>query len=244
MTDPTRTRRFAHVPRILAPLLIAAAVAAPGVPAAGATSLSGAYLAATQADIRDDYAEAALYYGRVLALDPENPGILTNAVVAEVALGDFAAARPLADRLEAADPNNQVATLVRLGDTLSQGDFTAAQTILDKAAETMNPLLGTLLAGWVDVGLEDFDAARATFDGSGGGTGDAAGDGMGDSAGDGSGGSDAMTAYGQYHKALALAFAGDFVGAEAIMAGGEDGPLHLNRSSIVAHAEILAQIGR
>ena len=32
--------------------------------------------------------------------------------------------------------------------------------------------------------------------------------------------------------------------AEAILAGGEDGPLHLNRSSIVAHAEILAQIGR
>ena len=55
---------------------------------------------------------------------------------------------------------------------------------------------------------------------------------------------DALTAYGQYHKALALAFAGDFVGAEAILAGGEEGPLHLNRSSIVAHAEILAQLGR
>ena len=47
------------MPRILAPLLIAAALAAPAAPA-GATSLSGAYLAATQADVRDDYAEAAL----------------------------------------------------------------------------------------------------------------------------------------------------------------------------------------
>ena len=55
---------------------------------------------------------------------------------------------------------------------------------------------------------------------------------------------DALTAYGQYHKALALAFAGDFVGAEAILAGDEEGALHLNRSSIVAHAEILAQIDR
>ncbi|HET9069698.1 MAG TPA: tetratricopeptide repeat protein, partial [Amaricoccus sp.] len=211
------------MPRILAPLLLAAALAAPAIPA-GATSLSGAYLAATQADIRDDYAEAALYYDQVLALDPENAGILTNALVARVALGDFAAAGPLADRLEAADPNNQVATLVRLGTTLAAGEFTATQAILDKTGETLNPLLGTLLAGWVDVGLEDFDGARTTFDGMSG--------------------SDALVAYGQYHKALALAFAGDFVGAEAIMAGGEEGALHLNRSSIVAHAEILAQIGR
>ena len=77
----------------------------------------------------------------MLALDPENVGILTNAVVARVALGDVAAARPLADRLEAADPNNQVATLVRLGDTLAAGDFAAAQAILDKAGDTLNPLL-------------------------------------------------------------------------------------------------------
>ena len=88
----------------------------------------------------------------------------------------------------------------------------------------MNPLLADLLAGWIQVGLEDFDVARARFDG------------MNDS--------EAMTAYGQYHKALALAFAGDFVGAEAILAGGADGPLHLNHSSIMAHAEVLAQVGR
>lgn len=242
------------MPRTITRLLLAASLVALSLPAA-ASSLSGAYLAASQADVRDDYAEAAVYYDQVLALDPANVGILTNALVAHVALGDFAVARPLADRLEAAEPGNQAATLVRLADTLAQGDFTAAQAILDKAGDTLNPLLGALLAGWVDVGREDFDAARATFDG------------MNET--------DAFLAYGQYHKALALAFAGDFVGAEAIMsgatavlpadaqgaggqsepAGGAAGaggdaapaqptPLHLNRSSIVAHAEILAQIGR
>ena len=107
------------MPRILVPLLMAAAVATAAP--AGATSLSGAYLAATQADIRDDYAEAALYYEQVLALDPANAGVLTNALVAHVALGDFAAARLLADRLEAESPGNQVATLVRLGDILAAG---------------------------------------------------------------------------------------------------------------------------
>jgi tetratricopeptide (TPR) repeat protein len=215
------------VPSILAPLarhaLIAAVLATQAVPA-GASSLSGAYLAATQADFRDDYAEAALYYDQVLTLDPANVGILTNAVVSRVALGDAAEARALADRLEAADPNNQVATLVRLADALSGGDFAQAAGILDTTRDTLNPLLADLVAGWIEVGREDFDAARATFDGMNGG--------------------DALAAYGQYHKALALAFAGDFVSAEAILAGGDDGPLHLNRSSIVAHAEILAQIGR
>ena len=51
-------------------------------------------------------------------------------------------------------------------------------------------------------------------------------------------GNEALAAYGQYHKALALALAGDFVSAEAILAGDEDGPLHLNRGAIVAHAQI------
>ena len=160
----------------------------------------------------------------LLTLDPENAGILTNAVVTQVALGDVGTARPLADRLETVDPNNQVATLVRLGDTLAADDFAAASGILDKAGDTLNPLLADLVAGWIDVGGDDVSAARAQFDGMTGG--------------------DALAAYGQYHEALALAFAGDFVSAETILAGGEDGPLHLNRSSIVAHAEILAQIGR
>ena len=40
---------------------------------AGASSLSGAYLAAMQADFRNDYGDAALYFDRALALDPENP---------------------------------------------------------------------------------------------------------------------------------------------------------------------------
>ena len=66
------------------------------------------------------------YYGQALALDPTNFGLLTNAMVSLVALGDYPAARALADRLEAADPNNQVATLVRLGDTFAAGDFAQA----------------------------------------------------------------------------------------------------------------------
>jgi tetratricopeptide (TPR) repeat protein len=203
--------------------LLAAALATASLPAA-ASSLSGAYLAAMQADFRDDYVHAADYYDQALTLDPENVGLLTNAVVTRVAMGDVAGARPLADRLEAADPGNQVAALVRLGDALASSDFEAASGIVETAGEGLNPLLGGLVAGWIDVGRDDFTAARAKFEAMTG--------------------NDALTAYGQYHEALALALAGDFVSAEAILAGGEEGPLHVNRSAIVAHAEILAQIGR
>ena len=41
---------------------------------AAAASLSGAYLAAIQADIRNDYPVAADYYRRALFLDPDNLG--------------------------------------------------------------------------------------------------------------------------------------------------------------------------
>jgi tetratricopeptide (TPR) repeat protein len=213
--------------KLLAPLargaVLAALVAAAALPA-GAASLSGAYLAATQADFRNDYVEAAGYYDRALAIDPDNLGLLANATVTRVAMGDIAGARALADRLDAAEPGNQVAVLVRLADALANEQYDAAADVLASAGEAMNPLLGGLVAGWIEVGREDFPAAQAAFDAMTG--------------------NDALAAYGQYHKALALAFAGDFVSAEQILAGGDDGPLHLNRSAIVAHAEVLAQIDR
>ena len=215
------------MPSILATLArraaLATAFAVSALPAT-ASSLAGAYLAAMQADFRDDYGEAAAYYDQALALDPENLGLLTNAVVAKVAMGDVTDARLLADQLEAIDAGNQVAGLVRLGDALAAGEFGSAADVLAEAGETVNPLLGGLLAGWIEVGRDDFTAAQAKFDAMTG--------------------NDALTAYGQLHRALVLALAGDFVSAEAILAGGEDGPLHLNRSAIVAHAQILAQLGR
>ena len=191
---------------------------------AGASSLSGAYLAAMQADFRNDYGDAALYFDRALALDPENAALLNNAVVTRVALGDVEGARVLADQLETLDPGNQVAAIVLLGDSLAKADYDSALAILEAQGDQMNPLLAGLAAGWIEVGRQDFPAAEAKFDAMTG--------------------NDALAIYGQYHKALALAFAGDFVSAETILAGGPDGPLHLNRSAMVAHAEILAQMGR
>jgi tetratricopeptide (TPR) repeat protein len=191
---------------------------------AGASSLSGAYLAAMQADFRNDYAAAASYFDRALAIAPDNPGLLNSVVVSRIALGDVAGAREAADRLAAIDPTNAVAALAILADDFAKGDVEAAAAVLTAQGEQMNPLLGGLLSGWIEVGRQNFPAAQEKFDAMTG--------------------NEAMVAYGQYHKALALAFAGDFVSAEKILAGDADGPLHLNRSAIIAHAEILAQMGK
>ena len=103
------------------------------------------------------------YYDRALALDPDNVGHPDNALVAQVALGDVdggaAAGRP-AGGGRPGQPGRRrwcgSATRWR------RATSTEAQAVLDEGgADTVNPLLGGLLAGWIDVGREDFAAAQA-----------------------------------------------------------------------------------
>ncbi len=211
---------FAQIVRgaLVAGFLTGAATAASGA------SLSGAYLAAMQAEARNDYVAAARYYGEALARDEGNPGLTQNAIVSNVALGNIPAAVALSDAMSEIMPEHQIAMMVRLADAISSDDFDQAESIMEAAGEGVNPLLGGLVAGWIEVGRGDFASAQAKFDAMDG--------------------NEALAAYGQYHKALALALAGDFVQAETILAGGEDGPLHVSRDGLMAHAEILAQIAR
>jgi tetratricopeptide (TPR) repeat protein len=194
-------------------------------PAAGAASLAGPYLAAMQADFRNDYVTASRYYGRALAADPNNVGLIQSAVVTNVAAGQIDAALSLANRLDAAMPGNQIAALVRIADAFANEDFERAETLASAVpANELNTLLAGLVSGWVAVGNDAFPLALERFDALRG--------------------NEALEAYGKYHKALALAYAGDFVAAEAILAGSDGEPLHPDRSALIAHAEILAQIDR
>ncbi|MBP7001563.1 tetratricopeptide repeat protein [Amaricoccus sp.] len=210
--------------RILAAVATVTALLAAPPQAFAAAGLSGSYLAATQADMSNDYVSAADYYGRALALDPGNLGLMQNAAVARVAENDVAGATPLAKELLEKAPGSPIALLVVLADDLANGDFDAAEAALGKTGPDANPLFVGLLSGWLAVGKDDFTEAQARFDAMNQ--------------------NEALAAYGQYHKALALALAGDFVSAEAIFAGGANGPLHLGRAAIAAHAQTLAQIDR
>ena len=69
------------MPNLLVRLAQSAFVAAAlfgAVPVGAATNLSGAYLAAMQADFRNDYVAAADYYARALKVDEANPGLPQN----------------------------------------------------------------------------------------------------------------------------------------------------------------------
>lgn len=217
------------MPDRLAPALRGVALAIGLVAAAppslaAASGLSGAYLAAVQADMRNDYVAAAEYYRRALLRDAGNLGLTQAAAVARVAMGDIDGAHELAARLIGEAPGSPIAVLVVLAHALAQGDFDAAEAVVAETEPAGNPLLVGLVSGWIAAGRDDFTEAQARFDAL-----DA---------------NEGLAAYGQYHKALALALAGDFISAEAILAGGDAGPLHLSRGALVAHAQILAQIDR
>ena len=142
MTD----RRIASA---LRGLLAALALAAGPVQAATAQGLAGSYLAASQADVGDDYAAAADYYRRALVFDPDNLAMLQNAAVAEVAAGDMATAERLANQLIEEVPTSPIAILVVLAQSLSEGDFAKAQKVIDQAGPEANPLLTGLIGGWI-----------------------------------------------------------------------------------------------
>ena len=210
------------IARRLVSVLTGAALLA-GSQMAFAESFSGAYLAAVQADIRNDYVASSQYYSEALQRDPQNPLLLQSAMVAHVAAGNIDAAVAVARAMQQTEPDNQIIGLVLLADALSASDFATAKEILASEGYALNPLLADLAKGWVEIGLGNPDAANAQFEAMQS--------------------NDALQVYGQYHKALSLALLGNFADARIAMEDGPDGPLHLSRTAIVAHVSILSELG-
>lgn len=197
-----------------------AAAAAPAVQAEG---LAGSYLAGRAATYGSDFAAAALYYTQALARDPQNPLLMENVVFAQLAMGKAELAVPVAERLRQTGARSQVANIVLAGGLAAKGDY---QAILDRdlEREAIHPLVDGLLQGWSHVGAGSVSSALETFDRL---------------AKDGS-----LKPFVLYHRALALASAGDYGGAEALFAA-EDGRLAtLSRRAAVARVQILSQLNR
>lgn len=207
--------------QILGALGIALAIASTPFNA-GAGGLSGAYLAANQANRDNNYAEAARYYTQALTRDPNDPFLLQNTLLAYVAKGDVKQGVAIARKIAASDLGSQLADLVLLADAIAKEDFSTAASILQDGADRFSPLMFELLFGWIELGqgrvtsaIERFDAMQTPR---------------------------AMQLFGQYHKALVLAVVGDFETANKILTGDENGNLRLNRGSLIAHAQILSQL--
>ena len=186
-----------------------------------AQGLAGPYLAASRANIDGDFLAAADFYAAAVQADPNNPHLRQNALVSYISAGEFQLARGIAESFSPGQ--NLFADLVLMTDQAAKGNFQSALALLPKDDPMFAALLSGLVEGWLEVGVGNLDQGYAIFDSQNN--------------------NDSIRVYGQYHKALALAYSGDLEGALAIIdSDGE--PLHLNRNSVRAHAEILSALGR
>ncbi len=210
------------------PVLVAASTAIAllmqPIGAQSAESLAGAYLAANQANYDGDYVAAARYFTEALKFDPKNPELLQNALIAYIGKGDLKSGKAIAQRLESLKADSQLAQLVLLAENIRKGDFKAAQKAFGKD-KGFSPLLDGLMKGWIELGLGRMSQALDSFDSM-------------------AGENQAMRAFADYHKALALAIVGDFEKAEQILRGQNGVPLRIGRGSLIAHIEVLSQLDR
>lgn len=205
-------------------VVLAAALTAIIAPLGARADMSaGSYLAGRQALRSSDFDKAAQYYARALARDRDNPNLMEQVVLSQLALGRIDKALPVAKRIEEKDLRSQVAHLVVIVDLIENGEFDA---ILERDPETLGagPLVDGLLAGWTHMGAGSVSKALEQFDTVAKQQG--------------------LQSFALYHKALALASVGDFEGAEAIFADESTGLAIFSRGAAIARAQILSQLER
>ncbi|NJM81745.1 MAG: tetratricopeptide repeat protein [Tabrizicola sp.] len=193
-----------------------------GTPAA-AEENAGAYLAARIAETRNDFRAAAAWYARAILEDEGNPRLLDGAILADIGIGDFAAAVQTAGKLREAGQKSQLADFALIADEAQREDY-AAILKAAKDGRELGKLVDDLVVAWAELGDGRMSDAIAGFDAL----------------------SDAeeYKAFGLYHKALALASAGDFEGADEILSGRVAGPIFVMRRGVFAHVQILSQLER
>lgn len=191
-------------------------------PSAAADGLAGAYLAGRAATYDSDFSNAAEYYTRALVRDPSNPMLMENVVFAHLAQGQMKRAIPVAERLWQSGQRSQAANIVMAGSFALAEDY---QAILDRDLELhqIHPLVDGLVEAWAQMGIGDVDKAIAVFDRIAE--------------------EEALRPFAGYHKALALASAGNYGGAEALFAADNGQLARLSRRSALARVEIQSQLG-
>ncbi|WP_236019201.1 tetratricopeptide repeat protein [Fuscibacter oryzae] len=183
----------------------------------------GAYLAAQAALAQHDFAGAADWYGQSLLADPTNPLLLEGAALSNLSLGRMDEASRLAAAMTTSDKPGLVSFLTQIDAGARKGDFGAVL-----ATVKSDPGAGTLLVGlvtaWSELGqgrmseaLDAFDTLAKTRQ---------------------------LANFALYHKALALASAGDYQSADNILSGKAAGPISMTRRGVVAHLQILSQMER
>ncbi len=185
--------------------------------------VSGAYLSAKIAAANADYSAADLWFQRGLDLAPRNVVMVQGAMIAALSLGDLPKAAAHAQTLTELGMSDPNAELAILAFAVQRQDF--SQILQRQQSGTGAGAMQTdLLAGWAHIGLGQMNDGLARFDRVQAQQG--------------------LAGFALYHKAIALALAGNFDGAAAAMSLPEAQPLRESRRGAIFFAQVLSQIGK
>lgn len=213
-----------YLSRRLSPCLLTAALAlGPALPSFAETGKSGAYLAARQAETLRDFPASAEWFARALTAAPDDQRLLQGLLQAQIALGAFGEAALPAEALMKDGQGTPSARLALSALRSASGDFAGVRQLLSARDPATDPVEGLIL-GWAEVGLGQMGESLAHFDRLIAAPG--------------------LEPIGHYQKALALAFAGDLEGADAILSGPAAPAIASFRRGLVAHIQILSQLER
>ena len=203
-------------------LTVAAAALGLAVPAM-ANPDSGAYLAARQAGLQGDYVAASSYFRNALLSDPNNLVLMEQTLTAYLGTGQGLSAASIARPYIDAGGDSQIANIALLANAARTENWDAIFDNLEAGLE-VGPLLDGLAQAWAYVGKGDTPRAMMSFDE------------VVDTPG--------LRAFGQQHKALALAFLGDLEAAEAIYSLPANIGIPPTRDSVITHLKILCELGQ
>ena len=189
---------------------------------AAADQNAGAYLAARQAAISGDYDAAALYFRDALLADANNTALMEQTLAAYLGVGQVESAAGIARPFINAGGESQIANIALMAQAARAEDWDAIFDLIE-AGHEVGPLLDGLAQAWAYLGKGDTVHAMMRFDE------------VIDTPG--------LRGFGQQHKALALAMSGDLDGASAIYDLPPNIGIIPTRGSVVAHLQILAQLG-
>jgi len=183
---------------------------------------AGAYLAARQAALSGDYTAAAEYFQAALLSDATNIALMEQSITAYMGVGQVESAARIARPFIAAGGESQIANIALMAQAAQSQDWDAIFDLIE-AGHEVGPLLDGLSQAWAYMGKDEVANAIMRFDE------------VIETRG--------LRGFGQQHKAIALAMMGDLAAASAIYDLPPNQGMIPTRQSVIAHVQILAQLG-
>ena len=123
------------------------------------TSLAGSYLAGRSADRARDIGTAALYYGRALAADPANAGLMDRVLLLGLASGDMDRSFAMAERLLELDASNPAALMALATQAISgKRPDDAIEYLGGIARADLAWITKSLMTAWIEFGRGKLEA--------------------------------------------------------------------------------------